>query len=360
MQRESQRIRPGVLSRGLMVGIAIGVLAGGWPGPLTAQDRLVEIEVLASPNAAADLQHRWMEVLSQVGADRVRSRSSRGNLRPSVEETELGDTVIVHLRGKIGGRMLQFPGRKFSFDDRQAIADYVQQMRDDGAAVTLAEKKAFGLTSEQLVAVYQQLGRPVDTTLGRNAADVVREILEKTGIPWDVDSTARKTFRSKPAITEELEGVSSGTALAAILRPLGLVLVPQRKQGESTRLHIVDVRATDEHWPVGWPIEKPLSEYAPQLFERKKIAIGDFPLDQALAAIQSRTKIPFLYDQNSLARAGIELGDVRVSYVKDKVSYMVAIQKLLSQTQPRMLAEMRMDENGKPFLWLSTSAAQRR
>ena len=96
------------------------------------------------------------------------------------------------------------------------------------------------------------------------------------------------------------------------------------------------------------------------MFERQKIAIGDFPLDQALGAIQKRVKIPFLVDQNSLARAGIELSDVRVSYVKEKVSYMVAIQKLLRQTQPRMLAEMRMDENDKPFLWLSTSAPQRR
>lgn len=354
MKQWEQRIR-----LGLFWSIAFG-LGSGIGGPAIAQERLVEIEVLASPNAAADLQHRWMEVLSQVGADRVRSRSSRGSIRPAVDETEYGGTAIVRLRGKLDGRTLTFPGRKFSLNDRQSIANYVQQMRDDGASVTLAEKKAFGLTSQQLVHVYQQLGTPVDQTLDRNAGEMVREILDRTGMKWELDATARRALRSDATVSEELEGLSGGTALAAILRPLGLVLVPHRNQGESTRLHIVDVRAADEHWPVGWPIEKPLSEYAPQLFEKQKIAIGDFPLDQALAAIQKRVELPFLVDQNSLARAGIELNQVRVSYAKEKVSYMVAIQKLLSQTKPRMLAEMRIDENGKPFLWLSTSAPQNR
>lgn len=40
--------------------------------------------------------------------------------------------------------------------DKQGIRDYIQKIRDDGSKVALAEKKAFGLTSEQLVGVSQE------------------------------------------------------------------------------------------------------------------------------------------------------------------------------------------------------------
>ena len=160
-------------------------------------------------------------------------------------------------------------------------------------------------------------------------------------------------------ITEELQGVTGGTALAAILRPLGLVMVPRREQGGDTKLHVVDSTATEEHWPIGWPTESPLKTYEPKLFDRQNIAIQNYQLDQALSAIQRRVAIPFLFDQNSLARAGIELSATDVTLVRENLAYMVAIQKLLSQSRPRMRAEMRLDEAGKPFLWFSTAFVQR-
>lgn len=326
------------------------------PGTTRAQTRLVELEISASPRAEVRTQQRWLEMLSEVGADRVRSKTSSVVTEPSVDEVEYGTTSVVKVTGRIQGSHLYLPGGRYSLNDRSAIRDYIQKLRDDGAKVALAEKKAFGLTSEQLVDVYGRLSRPVRSTKGREVADIVREVLDPTGLDWQLDDTARRVLRSGAVASEELEGISGGTALAAALRPLGLVLVPFRPQGEPVQIKIVDVRSADEHWPVGWPAERPLKEYAPSLFERQDVAIGEFPLDQALNAIQGRVKIPFLYDQNSLARAGIELSEVRVTYAREKAAYMVVVQKLLRQSKPRLLAEMRVDENDKPFLWISTAS----
>ena len=328
-------------------------------GSLTAQNRLVELEVSANQSAGLSIQQQWMEVLSDIGADRIRSRTNPAG-KPDIQEMSSGKIVVVKVKGVIRGGQLVVPGRQFSINDKNGMREFVKQLRDDGSKVTLAEKKAFGLTSEQLVAVYKCLRQPIQTsTLNQPSAKLVEQVLRQSGLEFVLDKAARKAMRADSVITEELQGVTGGTALAAILRPLGLVMVPQREQGGTTQLHIVDSTATEEHWPIGWPTESPLKTYEPKLFDRENIAIQNYQLDQALGAIQRRVAIPFLYDQNSLARAGIEMSETDVTLVRENIAYMVAIQKLLSQSRPRMRAEMRLDEAGKPFLWFSTAFVQR-
>lgn len=324
-----------------------------------AQTRIVEIEVSADQRAELHTQQRWMEALSEIGADRVRSRTNPVG-RPDIKEYSSGKTVVVKVKGVIDGNQLIVPGHRFFIGDQAGMRDFVQQLKDDGSKVTLAEKKAFGLTSEQLVALYQRLSRPVETsTLKQPASEVLKLLLGQSGMETEWSESARDAVRGESVVSEELQGVSTGTALAAVLRPLGLVMVPQRKQGGVTKLHLVDSRSADEHWPVGWPTDKPLTAYQPKLFDRQNIAIRDYQLDQALSALQRRVSVPFLFDQNSLARAGIELDKTEVTLVRENLAYMVAIQKLLSQSRPRMRAELRLDEAGKPFLWFSTAFVQR-
>ncbi len=93
---------------------------------------------------------------------------------------------------------------------------------------------------------------------------------------------------------------------------------------------------------------------APRLFERLQLEIRGFPLKDALGAIEKRTGVPFFYDYNTFARAGVELKATKVTLVQDKASFMVAIDKLLRQSKPKLIDELRVDENGKPFLWITT------
>ena len=112
----------------------------------------------------------------------------------------------------------------------------------------------------------------------------------------------------------------------------------------------------EEHWPVGWPVETPPIDAAPALFEKlDDVAINQFALKDALDAIQGRVEIPFLYDQNSLARAGIDLNELKVTLVRKRMMYYTVIRKLVSQNKPSLSLELRKDENDKPFLWIAPS-----
>ena len=123
--------------------------------------------------------------------------------------------------------------------------------------------------------------------------------------------------------------MSTGMALATIVRPLGLVIEPKREQGKALEIHIVDSRDSQENWPIGWPIEKPPVAVEPKLFTRIPIEIRNFALAKVLSALQKRAGVPFFYDQNSMAREGIELDDIRVTLSKKQITLMGAVSNLL-------------------------------
>ncbi|MEZ6093573.1 MAG: hypothetical protein R3C03_04950 [Pirellulaceae bacterium] len=57
-------------------------------------------------------------------------------------------------------------------------------------------------------------------------------------------------------------------------------------------------------------------------------------------------------DHNSLAEKEVVLDDVVVSLVKKNQMYLSILEKLCSQSKPRLRPELRLDESGKPFLWV--------
>lgn len=318
--------------------------------------RIVQIEVAAGPRAPVETQQRWMELLSEVGADRVRSRTARGSGTIEITESETSFGVLVKVHGLIDGNQLKLPGRSFSRNDKQLLVEYVQKIRDDGADVALAEKKAFGLTSQQLVDLNQALSVPLEiSTTGEPAQYVVDFASKLLAYPLNLDPSARRELQRAEPLADELKGLSLGTAIAAAIRPLGLVLVPTRKQGHAVELSIVDSRAAEEHWPIGWPAQQMPKRMIPKLFEKNPLEIRNFRLDQVLNAIESKAEAQMLFDYNSLARAGIELAETNVTFVKEKASYAIALRKLLNQTDPRMAYEIRTDEAGTVFLWISTA-----
>jgi hypothetical protein len=335
----------------LLLFVGIGLLAN----QAHAQKRVISLEIAASDRAELTTQQQWMEMLSGVGADRVRSRTARGLVEPKVEEVQLGGTVSITVIGVISGRELILPGEKFGIRDAPGIRDYIQKLRDDGSKVALADKKAFGLTSEQLVGVSQELSAVVNqSTKGEKTGNVVEQIVAQLKTPVEMDSMAREALAGSSTVKEELKGLSTGTALAAAIRPLGLVLAPVREQGKSLKIQIVDSRSVEESWPIGWPIEKPVDQIEPKLFDNlENIEIRGFALNSILDRLEQRLGIPFIYDQNTMAREGIDLEATKVTLVKERTAYMLAISKLLAQTRPRMKQEVRVDENGKPFLWIS-------
>ncbi len=215
-----------------MIGLIVCVVGVVLSNFSIAQERFIELQIISRAGGELGVEHELMEMLSEVGADRVTTKSTTGNARTDVVETETNGSTHILVVGILDGRTLKLPGGRYSLRDAERIKDYVQKMRDDGAGITLGDKQAFGLTATQLVGVFESLGAEVRSETKDQPSDrIIQELV--TGLRSEVSITnqARRLLDATP-ILEEYQGLTTGTSLAGILRPLGLVLSPYREQGE--------------------------------------------------------------------------------------------------------------------------------
>ncbi len=315
----------------------------------------VELEIIADAAGGIDQNQRWLETLSQTGADGVRmTQATRGPARPGVEKIagESGSTFKV--TGVLANDRLILPNGRFGIRDTARIAEYITSIRADGAEVALSEKLAFGLTARQLVELHADLSRPIaESSVGQTPFTVLQSVEKAISTPMVVGPEALVALRGDYTLGDELKGLSHGTALAAALRPLGLVAAPRREQGQALEIHIVNSSSVEEFWPIGWPLERRISEAAPKMYQRIPVNVVNFTLAATLAAIEKKLEMPFLYDYNSLALKGVDLKSIRVNLESKSLSYQVILVRLISQARPRMDFEVRADEAGAPFIWIA-------
>ena len=314
---------------------------------------VLTVEVSANAMAAAGTQQQWMKMLKAVGADRVRSQTIRRG-KAAVDETEVSGVRMIKVSGFIEAGKLVLPGGKFRITDRKRISDLLQKFRDDGSETTLAPKGKFGLTAVEIQSLSKKFSTPVaESTKGKPVAKVVQTMTAGLGVNFVRDAAAKSAMRSSATIENELQGLSTGTALAAILKPLGLVIQPQRKQGQAVQVDLMSAIKSKEPWPIGWKLPTAPVMVEPKLFDKMPIKIKNFPLDKVLDALQKKVDTPFVLDHETMQREGIDMAKTKVSLEHKNGTIKVIMGKLLRQTKPRLSEELRIDENGKPFLWIT-------
>ena len=337
---------------GFLIALLMSILGGS---SLIAQNnnRVIELEVYSTPTTPAVMQHEWLEALSDVGADRVSTKTVR-KPSASVEESSYGGSTVVLVKGVINNRKIKLPGKSFSINDRGGVKDYLQSLRADGAKTALAEKKAFGLTSEQLVSVHSSLAGVVQTSSkDQPAGELLKQMIQSSPLKTELSSAAKSALTSDEKVTNEYQGLSIGTAISIELRRHDLVLRPAPKQGRGVELEIVPVAEAPESWPQGWPPEKPPVTTFPKLFEVTALQLNNIQLDSVLAAVSRRLKIEFIVDPAAWNGKLVDLSTVKVTYNKKRSSYSAAIGSILSQSKPQLHYEIRNDENEKPFIWIT-------
>jgi hypothetical protein len=261
---------------------------------------------------------------------------------------------VYHVRGLLTRQnTLMVPGGRFTPKDRAQIAAWIDKLRRGGLDPSGGSRpSAFGLTAEELVGLHESLAiRVLESTKGRDPKEVIRQIASRIRTRVVVGPAVRGAFAEADAVYDELQGVSCGTALAAVVRPLGLVVLPG-KVGSEIQLSIVDSRRTSESWPIGWPPEKKERELVPKLYEFLPVEIEDAQLTEALKAVRDRLGVPMLFDQNSMARHRVDPAKVRVSLPVGRTYYKKALDRMLFQG--KLKAELRVDEASQPLLWVST------
>lgn len=343
-----------LLTRCLLVVFLWGAVSGLYDVNAIAQtnDRLIELEVYATPTTPATLQHQWLEALSEVQADRVSTKTAR-KPSPGVEETSYGGSKVILVKGVIDNRKIKLPGKTFSINNKRGINDYLQSLRADGAKTTLAEKKAFGLTSEQLVNVHSKLTATVQSsTKDEHSGQLLDQLIQSLPLTTNLSPAAEKALASDQKVPNEYQGLSIGTAISIELRRHDLVIRPSPKQGRAVELEIVPTAAAPESWPQGWPPKTAPITTFPKLFEVTALQLNNIQLDSVLAAISRRLKIEFVVDPAAWGGIPVDLSTVKVTYNKNRSSYSAAIGSILSQSKPQLYYSLRLDENGKAFVWI--------
>jgi len=320
-----------------------------WAAPPT-----VQLELVTQPGLPIDAPQKWISMMKDMGLSNVRIRSGEQGDKTEVRKLGTDDKPYYAVTGIItAGNVLKLPGATIRLNDKSGLNNWIAKLQDGGDEGVRAKKVAYGLTAKEMVAVHDAVKGVIDfDTKGMPTGEVVKRIVKQIDIKVELDSSAADAPKSDEPVADELNGLAYGTALAAVLRPLGMVFVPQRKLGEKLHLRISDSKGVDKPWPVGWDSPESPGRLAPDYFKQTNAEITDYVLVDALAAIQKRIGLPMVFDYNNIARQRVDLQMKVSTKKKGKKSYAAVVDEILYQA--RLSGEMRIDEAEKPFLWITT------
>ena len=314
----------------------------------------VELELVTDQLAPITSAQSWVSALRDIGFDSIRIRSANAGDRVEIVEAGREGSRRYRVVGMLtAGSKLQLPGGKFAMGDKRSLRIWLEKIRQGGEQGLTATTTAFGLSPQELVDIHDRMAVPVArSTLQQRPRDVISSISRGLTLRIEIDPAERGVFNGSELVADELVGVSSGTSLAAVLRPLGLVLVPRKDRDDRLALWVTDVRRAEESWPIGWPPETPERELVPKLFTFVDVEVRDQALPVATGAIIERLELPLLWDHNSLARHRIDPAMVQVDLPDGRSYYKKILERLLYQAG--LKHETRVDEAGQPLMWVST------
>ncbi len=313
-----------------------------------AQGQVV-LEITGDTQQGAGMSFQeWGRALADAGVKST-LRSGQDGDKPAIEVGGTPQAPLYKVTGVIGpGDVLFLPGARFRRSESKKIAAWLDDVAKRGPPDKRERVSAFGLTGSQLEKVNTDLGKTVGfATRGISRADAVRKITGQLGLSLTIDGTLSD---GDDKIDEDLSSLSCGTALACILRPIGYCMVPH-ESGDTLAYTVRKADLDKEIWPIGWPAENG-PKVLPGIYEFHNVNISNVPAAKVLAAIGKQLGVPVLYDHNAMARYGIELEKTSLSHPQARTTYSVALRRMLGKVGLKF--ELRVDEAGKPFLWVST------
>ncbi|MBI3463989.1 MAG: hypothetical protein HY000_13165 [Planctomycetes bacterium] len=307
----------------------------------------------AEAGVPVNTTQEWYRLLVDLKVANLRIHSGPAADEPSIKTLGSVERPVYQVHGRLTSRgELLLPGGRFTVRDRAKLATWLTNLQAAGPGQPTARGTGpFGLTREQLAEAHAALAQPLDfATRGLPHAKAVAQARLKLKLPVVFEVAGNESAAGQEAVTEELQGLSCGTALAYLLRPAGLGLAPRVGARGGLELSVRPAGRSSEAWPVGWPpgAARPL----PELFQSFTSSIDDVTVAETLGAIEERLKAPVLFDRYALARHGIDPAAVRVTLPEMKTSYSQLLTRVLSKA--KLKYELRIDEAGKPLLWITT------
>ena len=338
-----------------------------WSHVAYAAAPVIELELVTERGLQTTAPQEWLQLLAGIGIKQVQIRGGRPGDEPKIANRGTARAANYKVVGVLTSRnQLRLPGGTFTRSDRARLKDYFAQLGADGADAVTAPRVRFGLTEKELTAVLADLAQPINfETKGLTPRAFIDRLQTKLSFKPSIEAEAEQTMRTAVPAVDELKDVSGGTALAITLRNSGLAMRPEKQRVQPVAYRVVvaspevlrgrtlgKMTAVDmEYWPIGWEPEKSPGELAPALFQPRNAEIDGYSLEEALAAIGPHLKIPMYFDRAALRAHNIEPAKIQVKLARTKTTYKRVIDRILSQA--RLGNEIRIDEAGEPFLWIT-------
>ena len=316
----------------------------------------VTVELLTGTAGVGLKARQWAEILGKLDVV-VTVRNGRSDDKLGVTERKAGGTLrSVLVVGELDstGR-LNFPDQVFTADDAEKLAAWINELRLYGAQGDPHGRPVWGLTKEQFDPILAGLKKP----LAADTKDV--EITKAVGLfelpkdhPVRFSSEAVGRLKERGGqvrVSQSLQGISQGTALAVLLAEQGLGFRPRRLPDGSIELTVYPVEEKSKVWLVGWPRESNVPDTCPELFQFKTVELDDEPLDEVLEAVAGVIKIPILIDRHGLAAKGVDIARVKITYPRKRTTWSEALKSFTYKAKSKL--EVLIDEAGKPFIWIT-------
>lgn len=318
-----------------------------------AADR-VELEIVVGGGAPITSAQQWAKMLGELNIASVLVRGARPGDKTDIQVLPGERIKTYHVTGLLtSSNELQVPGQKFRLSDARRIAQWLTSLAEEGPPVEGQSEVPFGLRREEFLSLRRKLARPTEvSTVGSRPGEIVAQLNRLLGGLCQIDDNVQAKLGAAGPFADELAELSAGTAMAAVLRSQGLGMLPRRPMGNEVRCTVVELRPSTAVWPVGLSAEDRRQEILPILFDFLNVEIDNFTVNEVLESLTPRLGVPVVFDRLALEVHEIDLGAVTVSLPARRTSYSVVLQKVLSQARLRW--ELRVDESGKPFIWITT------
>ncbi|MHB1037875.1 MAG: hypothetical protein ACYC35_25775 [Pirellulales bacterium] len=314
----------------------------------------IELELATEPGFPGIDAQKWYQLLTKLGVSSLRIRPLEPRDRVGIVTAGSTAQPVYTVTGMLTEQgELVLPGGRFTERDRAGLAKWLADLAAKGPPRADGKTLPYGLGDRQSADVLKDLMRPVDfSTAGVPRAKAVAELGRRLGLPLAVAPGVTQVLQGADPVAEELRGLARGTALAYLLRPAGMAFAPRSAAGGAVEYVVAPAGELKESWAIGRVPEKQPLKVLPEFFEMINVEIEAQPLSDVLESIRSRLKAPILLDYYALSRQEIDPAKVKVALPAKRMSYSLIMPRLLAQA--RLKGQLRIDEAGKPFYWITT------
>ncbi|PQO27140.1 hypothetical protein [Blastopirellula marina] len=319
----------------------------------SAENR-VTLEVITEKGISITALQSWSKLLQGKGADTVQVRSGHDGEKVGIEEIGSGRTKTFQVKAILSkNETLHMPdGKRFTKRNLGELSAWFNQIKVGGEEELKRAPGKDGMTAAERETLLTKLATKIDfDTKGEPLDVVLGNIRQAVGLEFRAAPSIIAKAQSVGAL-DDVKGISGGTAIALLLRPYGMIMVPKREVGGAIHLHVLPISGQEDAWPIGHPPQGNLAQVCPVLFQFIEVEINRKPLEDVLAAILPRLKTPLFRDHYKIAKDDLNL-NVEVRFPKDKTFYKKILDHVLYQAM--LTLELKVDEAGTPFLWVTSA-----